>query len=419
MASLQEMDSGMITQPDTKLEIRVARLGQSLADRLSRVMSAVPGAPAGPVKLARAIGIDKVLASRALKAVSSSDPIAALKLMPGPEPLRRLSSAAGKNGVSVELIHELEQAVGEFDELIREEAGDRSALDAILASWLPDARAEFELRRKQAAYRAMSQLKGSSADVLLASVFFTPSKDDPDKLDLVWVMGMLGLQRVRPGSPIKYASRRLSTDPTTNSPRQPTSLDGTPVDDFNGLRLDQFCSKPLASIEVQRIGEVVHYLLGDDAAFGPHSGIDLVFGEMNRRELPRYVPRETPPRQRFAFAEISIPSKRLVFDAYVHRDLLPTTPTLSIYETAFEGTANVNDRSRDIDKFDLQETVTSLGGGFLRSRCPEAPWYGDLLSMVATKLAMNPNDLVGWRTEMDYPIYGTQVVMAWEALVRE
>lgn len=409
----------MPVTPRPSLETRVARLGQSLADRLNRVVTAVPGAPTGPVKLARAIGIDKVLASRALRAVSSSDPIAALKLMPGPEPLRRLSTAAGKQGVSSHLIRELEQAVSEFDELIREEAGDRSALDAILASWLPDARAEFELRRKQAAYRAMSQLKGSSADVLLATVFITPARDDPSTLDLVWVMGMLGLQRVRPGSPIKYASRRLSTDRATNLPRQPTSLDGTPVDDFNGLRLDEFCSKPLAPIEVLRIGEVVHYLLGDDSAFGPNSGTDLVFGELNRRELPRFVARENPPRQRFAFAEISIPSKRLVFDAYVHRDLTPEEPTLAIYDTAFDGTVNVNDRTRDIDRIDLQESVASLGEGFVRSRCAEAPWYTHLLETVAGKLHLDPLSMLGWRTQIDYPIYGTQVVMSWEALVRE
>lgn len=406
-----------MSKTSTSLESRVARLGQSLADRLTRVVSAVPGAPAGPVKLARAIGIDKVLASRALKAAASSDPIAALKLMPGPEPLRRLSSAAGKQGVSGELIRELEHAVQEFDELIRKEAGDRSALDAILASWLPDARGEFELRRKQAAYRAMSQLKGSSADLLLASVFFTPSKDNPDTLDLVWVMGMIGLQRVRPGSPIKYASRRLSFDGKTNLPRHPTSLDGTSVDDFNGLRIDAFCSKPLASIEVQQVGDVVHYLLGDDAAFGPHSGIDLVFGEMNRRELPRFVARENPPRQRFAFAEISIPSKRLVFDAYVHRDLLPEAPALSIYDTAFDGTVNVNDRARDIDRIDLQETITPLGDGFQRSRCADAPWYPELLETVAAKLDFKPSSMTGWRTQIDYPIYGTQVCMAWEALI--
>lgn len=400
------------------LEKRVARIGQSLADRLHRVVSAVPGAPTGPVKLARAIGIDKVLASRVLRAVASSDPIAALKLMPGPEPLRRLTSAAGQQGVSRELINDLEQAVGEFDALIRNEAGDRSALDAILASWLPDARAEFELRRKQAAYRAMSQLKGSSADVLLASVFLVPSKDDPETIDLVWVMGMIGLQRVRPGSPIKYASRRLATDHTTNLPRRPTSLDGTPVDDFAGLRLDEYCSKPLASIEVQRVGEAVHYLLADDAAFGPNSGTDLVFGELNRRELPRFVARETPPRQRFTFAEISIPSKRLVFDAYVHRDLMPGDPALSIYDTAFDGTVNVNDRSRDIDKLDLNESTSRLGTGFHRSRCADVPWYTDLLASVTTKLDWNAGDLIGWRTQMDYPIYGTQVVMAWEALIK-
>lgn len=399
-----------------QLETRVARIGSALSQRLSRVIAAVPGAPSGPVRLARAIGVDKVLASRVLRAAANRDPVAALKMMPGPEPLRRLNQAAAKHGVARKLTADLDAAVKEFDDLIRNEAGDRSALDAMLAGWLPEARGEFELRRKQAAYRAMSQLKGASTDVLVATVFVAPSKDSDELLDLVWVMGLLGLQRLRPGAVIKFATRRLATDKVTGLPRHPCALDGTPVDGFEGLRLDEFSSKPPASLTIHRVAEVMHYAL-EQGAFGPSSATDLVFGEANFGELPRYVPAENP-RKRFVFAEVSTPAKKLIFDAFVHRDLRPATPTLCIYDTAFDGIANVNDAARDIDRMDLSESVQSLGEGIGRVRAAEVPWYGELLETVCQKLSWNGADLMGWRTSIEYPIYGSQVVMSWDALVR-
>src|SRR4029450_5754098 len=101
-----------------ELEARVARIGNALARRLGRVIEAVPGTPRGPVRLARAIGVDKVLASRVLRAATNRDPIAALKMMPGPEPLRRLNQAAAKHGVARKLTTDLESSVSDFEELI-------------------------------------------------------------------------------------------------------------------------------------------------------------------------------------------------------------------------------------------------------------------------------------------------------------
>lgn len=400
---------------DTRLEGRIARIGESLARRVTRVVSAVPGTPSGPVSLARAIGVDKVLASRVLRAAANKDPVAVLQMMPGPEPLRRLASAAGKKGVSPELIEELQEAVNQFDELIRNEAGDRSALDAILSAWLPDARAEFELRRKQTAFRAMSQLKGQAADTFVSTVFMHPSSDG-EHIDVVWIIGLLGLQRLRPGIAVKFATRRAESGEKT--PRLPRTLDGTSVEGFDGLRLDQFCSDPPASLQVHRVGDVVHYTLaGDD--FGPRSATDLVFAEVNLTELPRFVPAEKR-RKRHVFAEITTPAKLLVFDALVHDDLLSgADPALHIYDTSFEGVANVNDPTRDIDRLDLAESIQPLGRGISKFRSAEVPWYSELLRLVCEKLGWDGETLRGFRCRIDYPIYGSQVAMAFDTIERK
>jgi hypothetical protein len=414
---LDDIQSELTVQPrvELHLETRVASIGDALARRMKRLLAAVPGSPQGPVNLARAIGVDKVLASRVLRAAASKDPIAALQLMPGPEPLRRLALAAGKKGVPDALVSDLVEAVTEFDDLIRNEAGDRIGLDAILAAWLPEARAEFELRRKQAAFRALSQLKGHAAETFLSTVFMHPSSDG-EHIDVVWIIGLLGLQRLRPGIAVKFATRRVASG-DDGAQRRPRTLDGASVEGFDGLRLDEFCSAPPANLQVHRVRDVVHYTLAGDG-FGPRSATDLVFAEVNLAEIPRYVPAERK-RKRHVFAEVTTPSKLLVFDALVHDEIASAAePTLHIYDTSFEGVADVNDPSRDIDRMDLIESIQSLGRGISKFRVAEVPWYSDLLRRVCEKLGWNGEEFRAHRCRIDYPIYGSQVAMAFDTTAR-
>jgi hypothetical protein len=392
------------------LEARIAAIGTRLAQSIGDVLDAIPGAPRGPADLARIIGIDKVLASRVLKSARHKDPIAVVHLSPGPDPLRRVLRAAGKRKVPADLILAANRAVDEFGAFIRNEVGDRSALDAIISDWIPEARAEFELRRKQSAFRATSELKGVAAEINLSTVLLHPS-DDGAHIDIVWLFAFFNLARLRPGGSVKFATRRFAPH---DSPRRPRTLDSVPVEGLDGLRLDAFCSTPPAELDVHRVGEVVHYTLGGDS-FGPRSATDLVFAEVNMAELDRYVPR-TKARKRNVFAEISTPTKTLIFDALVHRDLFTgADPALLIYDTAIDGVADVNDPTRDIDRMDLRETIQNLGYGLGRLRTTEVPRYDELLRTVCEKLGWDGDEFLGHRCRIDYPPYGSQVVMAWDS----
>lgn len=394
-------------------------MGRQLSVRLAKVVEAIPGGGGanGPVKLAKAAGVDKVLASKVLRATACRDPIASLHLMPGTELLRRFATNASRRGVSKELIRDVEQAVTDFDELIRSEAGDRVGFDAILSSWVPEARAEFELRRKQAAYRSMSQILGRSVDLNLATAILFPSADG-SRISIIWITGLLGLQRLRPGVAVRFASRRVGVPAGEVEPRRLLTLDGRRVDGLEGLQLPEYCSKPLPPLHAEHVGEVAHYTLGE-TGFGPKSKLDLVYAEVNRDELPRYVP--TPPgsqpRRRYVFAELGTPAETLVFDAIVHQDLLTSVPPeLLIYDTALEGVANVNDRTRDASRLDLLETMSPIllagPSGLASYRVVEAPWYIELLASVCERMALPPQSLRGFRTRIHYPLYGSQVVIA-------
>ncbi len=390
----------------TGLERRINQAGEALLNTFVRVIDQIPGGDAGPQRLAKDLGIDKVLASRMLKAIRSPDAMSVVHRVPGPEPMRRVLKASSKLGVKPEDIREADAAIDHFETLIRTEIGDRSALEAILSAWVPEARREFELRRKQSAFRAMSQLKGAQAQVYAEAAIFWPSTDG-EHIDIVWIKSVFGLQRLRPGMRVKFTSHRKVED---GAGRQTYTLAGERVDSMDSATLEAYCSTPAPKLDVHHAGEVMHYML-EPGGFGAQSAIDLVTCEVNRGEIPRYIP-SSRNRKAWASSDINIPSRRMQFDVLVHRDLYAGAyPDLRIYDTCINGQADINDPTRDVDQLDLLETIENLGTGLNRFGSSHVPRYRPMLTEVCQTLGFDPELLRGYRVSSDYPIYGSQTAM--------
>lgn len=393
------------------LETEISTTTHTLVESLEEVISSTRSGQAGPVALAKELGLDKVLTSRLLKAMRAADPISAAHAMPGPEPLRRFVRAAARHNVPPTVAGKAHAAIDTFEAMIRDRLGDRSQLDAVLSAWVPDARREFELRRKQTAFRAIAQLKGIQAGVLMATAVIHPSAS-ASHADVVWVNGMLGVYRVRPGVTAKLTTRRMTP---TGAARAPETLDGTPVSDASHLLLHDFCSQPAPAIDVRRSGDVMSYLLGGDA-FGAASASDVVFAEVSRADLPRFVAKGSN-RLSYFFAEVTPPSEVLQFDVLVHKSLYPgQDPTLRVYDTALEGVASPNDPARDVDRLDVLESIEPLGEGLQRARSGDVPRYTELLRRVMDSVGWNASEFRGYRCRVTYPLYGSQVMMCFRAV---
>lgn len=395
------------------LETRINDAGEALLKSFVRVIDQLPGGDSGPQRLSKELGIDKVLASRMLKAVRAPDAMSVVHRVPGPEPMRRVIKASAKHGVNPDDIKGAVEAIDRFEALIRTEIGDRSALEAILSTWVPEARREFELRRKQSAFRAMSQLKGAQAEVYAECAIFWPSPDS-EHIDIVWIKSVSGLQRLRPGMRVKFTSHRKVEEGST---RQTYTITGKPVENVDSATLEKYCSDPAPKLEVQHAGEVMHYLL-EPGGFGAQSAIDLVTCEVNRGEIPRYIP-TARNRKAWASSDINIPSRRMQFDVLVHKDLYTSGyPELRIYDTTIQGQADINDASRDIDQLDLLESIENLGSGLTRFGSSHVPRYRAMIGEVCETLGFDPDLLRGYRVSSDYPIYGSQTAMLFQTLDR-
>jgi hypothetical protein len=217
------------------------------------------------------------------------------------------------------------------------------------------------------------------------------------------------VHRVRPGVSVKLSTRRMSP---AGADRRPVSLEGQPIANLESLELREFCTDPMPRLKVHQVGDVVQYTLPDEG-FGPNSAVDVVFAEANISELKRYI-RPEPGKERsgYFFAEVVPPARILQFDCLVHEDLYPgPEPGLRIYDTSFEGVASANDPSRDIDRFDLLEGIEPLGMGLSRFRSPHVPRYQELIRHVFERTGFQAPRFRGYRCRIDYPVYGSQVVM--------
>ena len=404
------------------LREQVEAAGIALAESYSALLGSLPGRPSGPQALADLLGINVVTASRLLRAIDLADPVAVIEQIPGTVPLRRTLAAAIAQGAGKDRVKSAEKAVDAFEKLIRKNAGHRSSLNAMLTDWLPQGRREFETRRRQAAYKAISELKGVSCDLDLATIILHPSAE-AGTIDLLSIQGTFGLDRIRPDSVVQFGTLRAPASESQGAlsaelkaePR-PQTLDGDPANDgLHSVRLDQFCSCAPAPIVTHRFGRDIQYLLGQ-TGFGPDSSVDFVIAEVNRGEI-RFADAEAaqdselkPP---YFFQMPAAPSKAMLFDLLIHRDLFPDfEPELLVYDTSIRGPARAGAPERDVDLMRTSDAIEVIGYRPSRLRFSGFPRYRELLDYAFDHLSWNADDFRAYRLQMSYPLHGTQACMA-------
>jgi len=403
MAKSQVAKSNGVAPQDA----RISAVGAQLREAFGSLLDSVPGGPLKAQELARFLSVNKDLSNRLVNAVKKQDPLAVMHVIPGPEPLRRFLGAAGKKGLNAGAIKTAMDAVEQFEQLIREEAGDRAYLEAIISAWLPEARSRSDLVNKQAVFKAMSQIKGASAEVrFVTAILFPVTPRDEYDVSVALVSGQIGLRRVRPDAIVSVSTLR------THIPEhvRPRTLEGEPVSDYAHVRLDQFCTgNPAETLEIREAGDSVHYVLPPGEA-GRGSVVDLITAEVNPTCLcSRW--REDDPQDSIS-AVVSLPYRELVLDVLLHEDLASFgEPDLVVHDTAPRGLVAIGDESRAVDRLDVVEAVTRLKGGVQRYRSSVVPNYVEMLQHVCSRINCDPDKLTGFRCRSHYPLYGSQISM--------
>ena len=388
------------------LEARLRAVGGELGASLKALLDSLPGAPQRPGRLAQLLGVNRAVASHILKATASGDGLEALHQLPGPEPLRRVARAAQELGASAQMGERAERAIERFDQLIREEAGTRPALDALISSKLPGARERLEMASKYSVFKGLTQLKGVQADLWLGCAIIQPSSEDPERHDLCWLNGAIAMQRLRPGATVRFSYRHRSEE-EASAPAEAA------IPALGVLPLESFCVNPPARLEARTVGDIVQYTLPDDK-LGPREAMDMFVVDHHPAAIHRRAS-AGPGRKTSFFVEPAIPVAKLVFDTILHVDAFPgAAPELVIYDIGYDGVADVNDRGRDLDRVQIHETVEWLGQDMSQFRAEGIPTYAPMLAHLCERFGWRAADFRGYRTTIAYPVFGWQVCLAFE-----
>ncbi|MEZ5975871.1 MAG: hypothetical protein R3E96_13830 [Planctomycetota bacterium] len=353
------------------LREKILDLGDRLPSAFSRLVGSLPNRPIGPRALGRALKVNAVTTSRLLKAIDCGDAIQAIHDLPGPVPLRGVIERCIAAGVSPELCAAAAALVDEFELLIKEEAGDRGTLTAILTDWIPGRRADFELQRRQAIYRGFRELNGLSIDLSVEAFFLHPAAQG-EGLDLVLVSATLGMERIRPSAPFYQSWMQIDPGPEVRESRKLTELEL-----IDPVGLARFCTSSPADSSRSHSGEGSTRYAIHPSGFGPNSKGDLISADLARNEFLGRVPGGTPPPQFFAIPVAAV--RRHVMDVHVHRDVFAgCDPSIGLYETIGKGAATFGAEDRKEDWREPIESLQHLGYGHHAKEILGFPRYADL-----------------------------------------
>jgi hypothetical protein len=319
--------------------------------------------------------------------------------------VERLLKAASRRHVGPEVIEAVSGAFDAFERFLQENAEDREALEAMITAHLPEAREKAELSSKQTIFKAMSQVRGVTMDATAQTFFMSPASDG-QTVEIVSLEGFFGLRRVKPESRIGFTSASL-THPDT----RPRTLEGKPCDSPTRTLLEQFSTSPLPRIEFEDIeGSLHHLIVGQDV--GLRGAVDLVSAWRNHDRGRRYR-RPGEPAKTGPLCIIDTPMKRLLSDAFIHKDLyLPESPELRIYQLGLHGHLRAfADPAREADRLDMRESIRPLGFGIDGARHSNLPRYAEMLEHVFNTVGWNPADFRGHRLDVQYPVHGAQYHM--------
>jgi len=393
---------------------RVASVGSELRARLEEVVLAVVGPMPRPVDLISATGMDKSLAGRLLKTVRSTDPLVAIHACPSPQGLRLFLDAAERGGAGAEVIGRGREAVSAFEGLIRDFTGGRSALDAAVVGWLPDARAREQRAARQSIHKSMSTVLGYLADIHVGTQIITPC-NDPDTWDNTVLFGRVGLRRLRHGTPLAIlGTRRYPTDAMGRELPGVENIHGevsppTPA----GYLVEPFCSAPLPRLELRETADQTMLALMEDSP-DVNVPVTIFSALVLRQSWLRY---RSEHRQAEWNTQIPrIPCRLMLNDFVLHRDVeVSGEPYTTVRLLGLGGAApKPGPSGAEIDHIDMPAETSwhsfaegSVGNG-------SVPRYPELLSHILEARGFDPVEFRVYRRRTEYPLPFVAVATWWD-----
>lgn len=393
----------LTTDTSPALDLRSREVAEALRAVLAPIVQEAAGPGARPATLARSLEIDRTLAARILRAVRSRDSLLVLQEIPSPHGLRIFLDAARQAGMSESLCDTAGETVRQFEHLIHEFPGGRSALDAAVAAWAPEMRERTEKSAKQAVFKSMSCLLGYHAETTASTVIIQPSASG-ERCDAISIMAKEGLRRIRSSMPITVCGRSfMQQDVADAQAPYVETIDGTRPHASEACLLEEFCSRPIPSLRVLEQQKLFLYTL-DESDPPVNVPVTIASAMIMRNAYARgrtaenhYEWEEVVPR---------IPTRLLVMDILLRDDVYPGVapePRSRLYGLAKRPVKPDEDAFK-LDQLDLTLPSEFLGNGRFDLRLEEFPRYAEMVDSLFERTGWERRRFRAFRCRVQYPV---------------
>jgi hypothetical protein len=384
------------------LRLRIEASGGELRRAIVSVLEAVAGPRPRPTRVARAIGLDKSLASRLVRSVRATSDMDLMHFVPSPGGLHIFADLARKHADPASIEH-LRAAADRFAELLDVVPGGRASIDAQIAESSRVALEKREHIAKQASFKAMSFLLGHFCDVLTTSLFLVPAANGK-RVDGIEIHRRLGLRRMRPSTPLALLSIwGEASDAMKENAITFETLDGaTGGANPTGFLLPDYSTQPLPELDVVRDGDMTTLVLGANSAGQAPTQLTSVFRIRNGWPL---VPGEH--FQSLRGYVLHTPAREVVRDVYIAESLYrDATPQVSF---VLPGPRHAMrppraDGERHFTEVDLTSSIQQLPLGPEPWNLPGVANQSAVVRHVLERTGHRSMRFRGFRFAMTYPV---------------
>lgn len=396
---------------------RVSRLSVRLLGELHRVCRSIPPEQRGGSALSRLLGVDRSTCQRLIATVESGGEGAeALLSLPGPEACLAFVEACGRIDAAREGLEGAVAACEEYRAIVRELGRSKAGLARRLRSSQRGspghAAARGPLspiehaRARERHFAASAEIAGRWSDLHSYVWCYRPAPDSPRRVQQISGSMLVGHESRIEALPLMLGSGFGKGN--EGGQRLFTGLTGTPIGEYaNHLLLHEFSTSPLPSITARQRADMVEYILStDQTARGKPTDIALA----HRAIISLAHPADDDPPIIEVWYMSSYPARQLVMDVYLHRELarecLPSASTHSL------STHFVTVDNRSTTELPHRPPLRILPRGPADADSIHAPRQSEFVRSLLDGAGWSADDLVGYRIEIDYPVWRVGHVIA-------
>lgn len=379
-------------------EAQISEVARQLREALRPILRAAAGEDPRPMKLARAIDIDKSLASVLVRAVNAKTDSDLLHIVPSPTGLRILSQRT-KSVASRTAISRLESATERFRKLLDSTPGGRAALDARIAETSRELGWKRQHTSKQATFKSMSFLLGYYCDLMSSTLMLVPGRES-GTADGIEITRRMGVRRMRSTATIPL----FSFSPwTSDGPDRIVPIDSGPeVPSPANILLPEFCSNPMPNVEV--VNEGASFAVVLPGTVKAESAMDFAWAF---RHEDCHQARSDSAIQVLHAYFLHMPTRHVVRDLFIADSLYAgATPLVN---WALPGTHQHENPPRDgvtdyYASVDLDATYEPLGDAKRVHAIPGMPGQERMIQSVLERAGHAKTRFRGWRCTLEYPV---------------